>query len=93
MLGTFALPNHLGSLKAVYVGHIDVEQDHCKISGQQLPESLATSPVATKLEAVTSIEIPADVTLDELLEQSSSDVESVIEECESADLPKGFGRD
>lgn len=69
----------------------EVKEEYEEWQGN-LPESLQSSPVASKLEAVTSIDIPDDVELNDLA-GDSSDVENAIDECEGADLPKGFGRD
>lgn len=53
-----------------------------------LPESLANSATASKLEEVTSIDIPDEPGLDNL-----DEVDTAVSEAESADLPQGFGRD
>jgi len=47
-----------------------------------IPENLEDSPVAEKLDAVISDG-----------EQWVSDVETVVDDAEGADLPLGFGRD
>jgi len=52
-----------------------------------LPDSLASSPVGDKLDAVTDLDLEPDTSLD------LSDIESALDEAEAADLPLGFGRD
>jgi hypothetical protein len=52
----------------------------------RLPESLSSSPVGEKLEAVTSIDLPDNG-------EDLDAVEAVLDECEGADLPRGFGND
>ena len=44
-----------------------------------LPEGLEESPVAEKLDAVCDLEV--------------EEIESILQDCEDADLPLGFGRD
>lgn len=51
-----------------------------------LPESLESSPVAEKLDNLESIEI------EEAISQIE-EIEGVVDECDNADLPRGFGRD
>ena len=52
-----------------------------------LPENLADSPVAEKLNEVTGIDLEYDEGL------SAEEVEDKLSEAEAADLPRGFGRD
>ena len=52
-----------------------------------LPDSLQSSPVAEKLEAVTALDLEPDLDLD------VSDIESALDEAEGADLPLGWGKD
>ncbi len=49
---------------------------------ENLPESLQSSPVGEKLEAVCELDF-----------ESLDDVEETISTAEGMDLPKGFGRD
>ncbi len=44
-----------------------------------LPEGLDESPTAEKLEAVCWLEV--------------AEIENLLQECEDAELPRGFGRD
>ena len=48
-----------------------------------LPENLQSSSLADKLQTVLGID----------LESCADEAESVVTECDSADLPLGFGRD
>lgn len=50
-----------------------------------LPENLAQSALAEKLDAVADLDLDVTIDLDE--------IENAIGEAEGADLPLGFGRD
>lgn len=50
-----------------------------------IPENLENGATAEKLDAVTGIDLEVEVDL--------TDVETVLDEAEGADLPMGFGRD
>lgn len=52
-----------------------------------LPENLQGSALYDKLSAITDLDFDQDV------ESALSDLTSVIDEAEGADLPLGFGRD
>ncbi len=51
-----------------------------------LPENLASSPIAEKLDTICEIDIESQVS-------TIDDIESAIGEFGDADLPLGFGRD
>jgi hypothetical protein len=51
-----------------------------------LPESLTSSPVAEKLDAVMQLDLEPDI-------DDTSACESALDEAEGADLPRGFGND
>lgn len=53
-----------------------------------LPEMLESSPVAEKLDAVCELDFEV-----EAAESTFDELETLIGEAESADLPRGFGRD
>lgn len=51
-----------------------------------LPENLQSSVLGEKLEAVCDLDIESAL-------DSVKEVEELMDECEGADLPMGFGRD
>ena|SRR5215472_2411471 len=53
-----------------------------------MPENLANSPTAEKLEAVCELDFEKEVR-----DTSYSDLESLLDEAEAVELPVGFGRD
>ena len=53
-----------------------------------LPEGLDQSPTADLLEAVVGLDLDIEVN-----EMAISEVETIIDEAEGIDLPRGFGRD
>ena len=55
-----------------------------------LPENLANSPLAEKLDAVCELQIE-DIASN--VESAVSEARDVISEAEGIDLPQGFGRD
>lgn len=61
-----------------------------------LPESLQDSPVAEKLQEIIdmySLDEEAEFTLEEDEVTGIDEAESIVDEAEYADLPRGFGRD
>lgn len=66
-----------------------------------LPESLQSSPVGEKLDAIDSMDFDIEVEFDaEVAQDISASVESniddiigTLDEAEGADLPRGFGKD
>lgn len=62
-----------------------------------LPENLVDSPTAQKLEEVMNIDLAleiAEIEFEEFgIDTCHEDVETVLEEAESVELPRGFGRD
>lgn len=55
-----------------------------------LPENLQNGTLGEKLEAVAELDVEG---VSENVETACSEVEEVISEAESAELPQGFGRD
>jgi predicted transcriptional regulator len=55
-----------------------------------LPESLQSSAVAEKLEAIADIDFEGQA---EVITSAIDDVRSVLDDAEGMDLPQGFGRD
>lgn len=53
---------------------------------ENIPENMAESPTAEKLNVLTEIDL-------EGLNTYLNDIENIIDECEEADLPLGYGRD
>lgn len=54
---------------------------------ESLPENLQNSPIGEKLEAISELDF------DDIGEKTIGDIENLIGEAESMDLPLGFGRD
>jgi hypothetical protein len=81
---------HIDELSACMADLRDIQEEFEEWQGN-LPESLSSSPVAEKLEAVTSISIDTDLDLGDAIRLD--EITSTLDDCEAADLPQGFGRD
>jgi hypothetical protein len=55
-----------------------------------LPENLASSPLAEKLEEVSNLDLDS---IGDSLSSAVDDAENTISEAAGLDLPRGFGRD
>jgi hypothetical protein len=72
------LQNALNDLKEVQDEYLDWKDN--------LPENLQSGTLADKLEEVINFDVESAI-------GSCDEIENVLSECESADLPLGFGRD
>ncbi|MFA6094186.1 MAG: hypothetical protein WC986_14705 [Elusimicrobiota bacterium] len=77
----------LDDVNGAFEGLKSVQEEYEEWQGN-MNENLASSPTGEKLEAVTSIDIPSDIGADDL-----DSAEAALDECEGADLPRGFGND
>jgi hypothetical protein len=87
-----ALEEELEKLTAAMSDLRAVQEEFEEWQGN-LPESLQSTALGEKLEAVTGIRIDDYTATD--LEHAADlfEIDSVLDEAEGADLPQGFGRD
>lgn len=70
----------------------DIREEYEEWQGN-LPENLQASALGEKLEAVTALDVSSYTDLSLSDADSLDDVETCLDECENADLPRGFGKD
>lgn len=82
-----AIDSAYGELEEALGGLREIQEEYSEWR-DGLPENLSASVLGEKLEAICDLDIA-----DDPREISYSDLEELVDEAESIDLPLGFGRD